>query len=1226
MATYIYKKDLQEIEDPTISELQRTIYVTDSVDNAEILLGICEGDIEGLEEGAKSFYVGDTPLQHKNGTYNFKDFTLTIMTGSGFGEVVDFKMGGNVQPHSVGQALAAGYPIIVYGTHNNIDFIDVRIVVNYLLDSANKKGKLRDYSADLKIEYQRASEGDTWHNILGVDQPVKLLGKVTSNTVVQFRIKVDRVNEPYVLRVSKMWDADGDSYHNDVTFESFYEGVADQREFPYTALAHVYLRTSDQLSSIPNLSGVYKLLKIRVPSNYDPVNRTYSGEWDGTFKLAWSDNPAWCLYDFVMNDRYGMNAYAKVVLDKWDCYEAGQWCDEMVSDGKGGLEPRFTCNLVQSEATNGREFITYLAGLFQAFLVEPATGYLRLFVDKDAEPVFLFTPENVTEQGFSYSFTNPETRYNDIKVSFINTETNWESDTRRLIDYIDPESETYARLQDDINANGLVTYDFIAVGCIREGEALRRAFYRLNTALNEKTQVSFTTNRQAQCLSDYDIILISDPVLGYAISGRVKSISEDRRTIYLRDSIYIENNQDDFTIRFNTPDGIYEDKLVQPENIGRTKELQLQNPLPENLPEAATFSISSGKFGMAKPFRITSIVESEGNPDQYVINAIELDRGKWEAADNLQLSNPTDYSGLPSSADVPHILDLSFYLVYNPVDMQTELTLTPTYVETYPYYSGNIQVYTRLKNTNTWVRQDTVRNTVVEGLEPGEYDFIVLPISTTGITPLFETAPIFTYTVAETNLIPSNIKNLKADPNANGVVLTWDPVDDLDLAGYEIRAGEDWETGEVIITNYAGTSYYVPVTDADTQYYMVAAKNYMGNYSAFPAFVSSAVTAPDDVPVFYATVSNDRVRFDWEQVEGTDIEYEIRLGNNWNTAQKVASIKGNNTTVLLPSGAHITYCIKAKSPVGLYSKNPRYTQPDMLLKPDRNIILRYDNGGAGFPGYTYNFEPFTPPGSEEPYENMLQMSNTAVYAEHYFSVTLDKETRARNWLETTAFSNPQRYRWVDLPIRYSSEQAHMMWIGAQNLESDGSIQAVIAKWRGLSSWSGDIAFSYANTTADVLQQITPTESESIQYTDGYLSNALVLDGDTYLKYENMDIPDIFSIHFKLKIKNPEEERTESFQENINLITLANNNDSYLRLYVADGQVVCKGSDGIDIVTEFTHANDLDYVTIALIQSETERVLYFYSDYVMFESYKVVEAAPIGGFSKYYVNKKLGEIL
>ena len=1213
---------------------QNQIRITDSVDNAEIILGLCEGEIEGLENGAQSFYIGDTPLQDTDGNDNFEDFDLNVYPGSGVNEKINYSLDALAQPHQVGQQLSYDKPKVVYGTLNNIDYLDIRIVINYLLDNANSKGKLRDYSVNVLIEYQRASEGDTWHNISGINAPFTFVGQVTSNTVQQFKVKVPRVNEPYVIRVTKKSpDANNTTYHNQVTFESFSEGVVGTREFPHTAIAQIYIKSSDQLSSIPSLSGVYKLNRIRVPTNYKPETHTYSGNWDGSFKMEWSDNPAWCLYDFIMNDRYGMNAYAPVTIDKWDCYEAAQWCDGLVPNGKGGYEPRFTCNLVQSEATNGREFASYLAGLFNAFLVEPSTGYLRLFIDKDAEPVFLFTPENITEDGFSYSFTNPETRYNDIKVSFTNPEMNWEADTRRLIDYIDTKTPagkaTYDRIQEDIDFNGRVTYDFIAVGCIRESEALRRAFYKLNMALNEKMQVTFTTNRQAQCLSNFDIILISDPTLGFAVSGRIKSVSEDdRKTIYLRDSIYIETNQEEFIIKFNTPDGVYEAELEPFEQPGRTKELRLKNPLPTNIPEAGTFSISSVKLGTPKPFRITSIAEVEGNPDQYTITAMELDRGKWDAADKLVLADPVEYSSLPSASDVPHILDLSFYQTYDPVDLENEITLTPVYVDNYPYYSGNIQVYTRLKDIEAeWTQQTVVRNTVIEDMAPGEYEFVVLPISINGVTPPFDTATTYTYTVQKVNTYPSTVKNFAADPNVNGVTLSWDAVTDIDLAGYEIRAGEDWDSAEVIISDYQGTSLFVPLTHTKTQYYAICAKNYLGNYSQFPAYVSTAVLAPDDVPAFYATVSNDRVRFDWTQVEGTDIEYEIRLGNNWSTAQKVASVKGNNTTVLLPSGANIYYCIKAKSLLGLYSYSPRYAQLDMLLKPDRNIILRYDNGADDFVGYSYNIIPYVPAGASEPTPNVMQLTNTSIYGEHFFSVELDKTTRARNWLETTAFSNPARLTWNDFSdVRYSSERAHVMWLGSQNLEMDGTLETVIAKWVGLESWGGYLAFPYSEDTNDLLGEVSPTESESITFTDGYLSGALVLDENTYLEYDNITIPSVFTLSFKLKIKLPASDVGRPMIEGVNLIRLVGDNGRYIKLFIRDNQLVCQASDGKDIEIDIDHATDLDFVTIAIVQSQTERVLYFYSNYVNFENYKVIEVAPMGQFNKYYINRKLGDVL
>lgn len=523
----IYEKSkLEARKAEEAKKAARTINLDDTIDQAEIVLGLCEGEIEGLENGAKSFYVSDTPLQSAGGDDNFEEVALELFPGSGANEELYYFLGGATRSTSVGIELSHDVPVVRQTQTGELDFIEIRLVVSALM-SQGKKGP-RASSVEIKVEY-RAISDEKWSNITGEDLPFIFTGKISGNVVQEFRIEVERKNEPYEIRITKMsQDGNNSTTFNTVSWESFQEGFVTPREYPYTALAHIHLQYSNQLTSVPSFYGIYKLIRIRVPSNYNPETREYTGEWDGTFKIAWSDNPAWCLYDFVMNDRYGVNAYSTVTLDKWDCYEAGQWCDELVNDGRGGKQPRYTCNLLQTEATNGREFAVYLASLFNAVLVEESVGYLRLFVEKDADAVFLFTPENITEDGFSYSFTSPENRYNDIKVSFTNPEMNWESDTRRIYN------------QDDIDKNGRVTYDFAAVGCIREGEAMRRAYYKLITSLTEKITVTFSTNRQAQCLSNFDIILIADPVLGFSIPGRIKKLSEDRKTVYLRDSVYLE--------------------------------------------------------------------------------------------------------------------------------------------------------------------------------------------------------------------------------------------------------------------------------------------------------------------------------------------------------------------------------------------------------------------------------------------------------------------------------------------------------------------------------------------------------------------------------------------------------------------------------------------------------------------------------------------------------------
>lgn len=1179
----------------------RTLNISESTDQAEVILGICEGEIEGLADGTKSFYINDTALKNSNGDSNFDYFTYELYPGSGADEKIEYFLGGASNPTTVSEELSYDIPVVRTTQSGDIDFIEVRLVIQQLMTVKTKTGKSWGGSVEVQIEYKPISSKE-WKTIRADGKPYIISGKITAPTVQEFRIKVNRINESYDIRVTKKTkDGDNSSHYNMISWEGFQEGVTSAVEFPNTALSHIYWKYNNQITSLPSFYGIYKLMKVRVPSNYNPETREYIGEWDGTFKRAWTDNPAWCLYDFVMNDRYGVNAFSEVTLDKWDCYEAGQWCDELVNDGRGGLEPRYTCNLVQTEATNGREFAMYLAGLFNAVLVEEATGYLRLFVEKDEDAVFLFTPENVTEEGFSYGFTNPENRYNDIKVSFTNPEMNWDPDTRRVYN------------QEDIDKNGRVTYDFAAVGCIREGEAMRRAYYKMITSLTEKCTVTFTTNRQAQCLSNFDIILIADPVLGYSLPGRIKDVSEDRKTIYLRDSIYLEAGVP-YKIQINVPEGIFESEINPLSGNGSLYEFTIKDSLPDNLPEAATFTISgSSRSGTPKPFRVVSVTESEGNPDMFSITALELNRNKWAASDNMNFEGMGDYSGLLNANEIPHLLDADFFITYDSVNLQTNIIISPTYDNKYPYYSGNLVVYSKALNEDTWTKRTVENGNTIIDHPAGEYQFIILPTSTTGVTPSFENAPIFTYYVEDTFDYPSNVKNLKVTRSVNGIQLSWEPIPDLDLYGYEVREGQDWATGEVVITDFAGTSTFIIINDSHTHHYMVCAKNYQGNYSQVPAYTSSAVYAPEDVANFFATTSQDRVRFDWEQVEGVDIEYEIRQGQNWSTAITIAKVKGNNATVLVPAQGNAVFCIKACSGAGLYSKNPKYARPDVELFSNRNVILRVDNSSEGFPGITYGFEPLSY------VDQALVMKQEVTRAEHYFPVELNKVTRARNWLETEAFSYGSRLTWEDLHYRYTQTESHISWINSKELDSDGAIDLIIMKYRQPEDYNGLYGFPYNGYTHDIKGSIYPDIETNITYADSRITKGLVVQEDTKLKYSGLHLPDTFSLCFKMRT----EETTEG---NLNLITLIGDNGKYMKVFMGDKKLYLRCSDHKDITLDIKWASHLDFITIGVSQTENERILYFFADYGNYEKYQTLEVKPLGQFTTYYFNRKLGEPL
>lgn len=1194
-----------------ITPNERLIDLTSAADQAEVVLGVCEGEIEGLEKGPKSFYIADTKLQNEAGEYNFEDFALEVYHGSGSDEEqLDYFLGGASRSTNVNVVLAKGEPVTRELERGDIDFIEVRIAINSLFQTnySKKSTSVGASIVEVMIEYKNIMETE-WHNVTGkAGQGVLFRGYVTSTIAQDIRIQVERKTTPYEIRVTKLSDdLDKSSDRaNAVTFESFQDGVFTATSFPNTALAHIKFQYSNQLSSVPSFYGIYKLMKIRVPSNYDPETHTYNGEWDGSFKRAWSDNPAWCLYDFVMNDRYGMNAFNPVSLDKWDCYEAGKWCDELVSDGRGGKEPRFTCNLCQTESTNGREFAVFLAGLFNAALVEESTGYLRLFCDRDNDAVFLFTPENITSDGFSYSFTSPENRYNDIKVSFTNPDLSWESDTRRVYN------------QEDIDKNGRITYDFIAVGCIREGEAMRRAYYKLNSSLTEKTTVTFSTNRQAQSLSNFDVILVADPILGFSIPGRIQSLSADRKTIYLRDSVYLEAGIP-YKIQFNVPSGLYENEISPLSGSGNLKELKLKEPLSEEVPEFGVFTISgSAKTGTPKPFRIATINESDGDPDSYTITAVEINRNKWAAGDNLEIATTDDYSGIPSMADIPHLLDAKFYTSYDRVNLQNNLAITPVYDESYPFYSDNIIVYSKSTDMGVnWTKQTVTNNRIIVDHPAGEYQFIVLPVSTSGITPSFNTAPIFTYVIPETNLFPSNVKNLTAERSVSGVQLTWDPVEDIDLDCYEVRDGALWESGEVVVTNLTANTAFVTIQDGATHSYMVCAKNFQGNYSIVPAYISSSVIAPDDVPYFYCTTSQDRVRFDWTQVPGVDVQYEIRQGSNWSTGISVAKVKGNNTTVLMPgsTGEGLTYAIKAISSAGLYSNSPRYAHPDVELFSNRNVIIKVDGlTDCGDDVINYGFEPI------EYVEHAMAMSAEFSRSEYYFPVVLNKETYARNWLDTEAFSFGDRLKWGDLKFRWSSTDAHINWMNGQEInDADGEIGLVIFKYREPTDYPYLYGFPMNNYAQDIRNERYPFIETNVTYGKARVTDGLVLTPTTKLGYKDLPVPPEFNIMFKMKVDNTCDSYT-------NLLTLVGPKNTYVKMYLYQGNLYAKFSDHRDIIIPAKWSETLDFLTFGISQSSTQRLLYFFADYGNFESYQEIEANPVGSFDQLYINRNLGEFL
>lgn len=1212
-----------------------------SEDNAELLLGLCEGPIVGLKDGEKSFYIDDTPLRSSDNSKNFDDFDLDIKIGDASqDETIKFRQGGVGKGHVVNLEIKQNEGNESYISREtdsaNIDYIDVRLGIDALYESSSD-GSTDNAVGEFKIEYRKTTEG-SWH--LFQDGILYIRGKTTSPFYKDFRIAVERdTNQSvkYEVKVTRMSAPSSEStsgYFFKLRFVQYEEIDATAKEFKNTALAHINIRTTDQINSIPQMYGVYKLLKVKVPSNYDPENHTYSGLWDGTFKIAWTDNPAWCLYDLIVNDRYGVNAYYPVIPDKWDFYEAGKYCDEMVDDGKGGREPRYTFNYLITESQPGPDMLNYIAGTFNAIMYEDSMGLLRLYYEDNERPaVQIFNPTNITSEGFAYSFTDPSTRYNDFTVTFLNPSLNWEEDRRRVTTpYGDENIELYGR----------IPYDFNAIGCTKESEALRKARFKLIGSTKETMSVSFSTNRAAMNVNLFDTILIADPDMMYSQSGRIKSISEDRSTVYLRDYVYLEP---DVAYEFNiqTSYNVFRCSLIVNE-FGKTKELKLDNSLPDNVDEKAVFTLSgtSGLYGNPKPFRVMSISENQGDPDRVTINALEIHRLKQqEADDNIELTDENYYTA-PNMTVIPHVKDVTFNEYFNAERLQNALQIgVDLDWDNFPYYRGDFVVYSRLKDDEnpTWIFRELEDGDIIYGHPSGLYQFKVLPYNTLGMTPPLDTAPIFEFNVREVAAdAPASVSNFEAIGNVENIRLTWDKVEGA--VRYEIRLGEDWDTGDIVASDILPSSglteefYYTDVESDNTYRFMIKAVNIAGLYSGYANVAYGSLAAPADVKKFYITPNLDSLRFDWESENENYVSYEVRTGGSssgWESATTLFTTQGNNQTVLNPGFNSDTYFyIKGISRKGIYSENALWGKLKQNLKQNRNVILEVDNDEGElnyFIDSPENYsEQLTPwygvtYGLVDIQAGVKVMADGYSTAEHFFPIHIPnssgQDTIARNWYDVEFFKLGQRLTWEDLNWAWNSDEAKSTsWLnGVYSEESGAKLETLITTSKKPSDYNNYLGFRFNNTVNDVKNEVTPNLAYKIEYVDGRYDKALAIYKAMKLNYTLVDFNETFSFRFKVHL-NP------SIPNYMKLVRLSDNNMSnFIDVYFEDSNIKVVRSDGVSIIEPFDNSSYLDFMFLMITQDDNKLYLDYLIEYANIQKRLEVDCQPLTTFTKLYFGSR-----
>ena len=251
-------------------------------------------------------------------------------------------------------------------------------------------------------------------------------------------------------------------------------------------------------SDIPSRSYKVRLLKVKVPINYDPIVKKYNGPWNGKFKVAWTDNPAWCFYDIISNNRYGLGKYINSELtDKWTLYEIAQYCDQLVSDGFGGLEPRFTCNLYIGAKEEAMKVLNDMASIFLAILYYSA-GQISVAQDSPKDPIYLFNNTNVLNGEFSYSDSSKKSRKTVATVRYNDKYDNY----KPAIEYVED--------KDSIFKYGIRETEIVAFGCTSKNQARRVGKWLLTTDNLQTEVIEFSVGLEGNYLRPGDIISVYD--------------------------------------------------------------------------------------------------------------------------------------------------------------------------------------------------------------------------------------------------------------------------------------------------------------------------------------------------------------------------------------------------------------------------------------------------------------------------------------------------------------------------------------------------------------------------------------------------------------------------------------------------------------------------------------------------------------------------------------------
>ncbi|MEN4499982.1 phage tail protein [Enterobacter hormaechei subsp. xiangfangensis] len=615
-----------------------------SVAKAKILMVLGEGEFAGGLT-ARDIYLDGTPLQNADGSENFSGVVWEFRPGT---QAQDYIQGipGTENEISVGTEISS--ETAWTRTFTNMQLSAVRLRLKWpSLFKQEDDGDLVGYSVNYAIDLQ--TDGGTWQTVLNTS----VTGKTTSGYERSHRIDLPQAGSTWTIRLRKITsDANSAKIGDTMMLQSFTEVIDAKLRYPNTALLYIEFDSSQFNGSIPQISCEPRGRVIRVPDTYDPETRTYSGTWTGTFKWAWTDNPAWIFYDLVVSDRFGLgDRLSTANIDKWTLYQVAQYCDQMVPDGKGGsgTEPRYTCNVYIQERNDAYTVLRDFAAIFRGMTYWGDDQIVAL-ADMPRDVDFTYTHANVIDGRFTYSSSTTKNRYTNALVS-------WSDPDNAYSDAMEPVFE-----QALVARYGFNQLEITAIGCTRQSEANRKGRWGILTN-NKDRVVTFNVGEDGNIPQPGYVIAVADRNLsGRDLGGRISAVNGRVLTLDRAP----DASADDRMI-VNLPSGVSQSRTIQ--SITGNK-VTVTTAYSETPVAEAVWVIESDEL-YAQQYRVITVTDN--NDGTFTIVGANHDPDKFDRIDTGAIIDQRPVSVIPPGNQSPpaNIVISSFSVVQQNISVET---------------------------------------------------------------------------------------------------------------------------------------------------------------------------------------------------------------------------------------------------------------------------------------------------------------------------------------------------------------------------------------------------------------------------------------------------------------------------------------------------------------------------------------------------------------------------